>query len=314
MMVLVTGGAGYIGSHLVRRLLGAGHEVRVLDRLDFGGSSLLGECDAPGFTLIKGDVTDRPLLRRAARGAHVIVHLAACVGFPACQRDPQDAVRSNVDGTKAVLEELGAGQRLIFASTASVYGAAGPEQRDETCPVSPLSLYARTKVEAEDLVRAAGDQVILRFATAFGVSTRMRFDLLPNDLVRIVLRHGRLELYEPEFRRCFIHVRDIAAALHHAMDNWGLVAGQTFNVSDPALNMTKLELAEQIARLVPCKLEVGGRGHDSDERDYYLSSAKFSATGFRASSDMAGGLRSVMTAARLIEGTGYHRLAGELTE
>jgi nucleoside-diphosphate-sugar epimerase len=313
MIVLVTGGAGYIGSHLVKRLLGAGHEVRVLDRLDYGGASLLGECGASGFSLIKGDVNDTPLLRRAARGADAIVHLAARVGFPACQRDPQDAVRSNVEGTKAVLEELGTAQRLIFASTASVYGAAGSERRNESCPVSPLSLYARTKVEAEDLVRAAGDPVILRFATAFGVSTRMRFDLLPNDLIRIVLRDGRLELYEPEFRRCFIHVQDIAAAVHHALDNWTQVAGQTFNVSDPALNMTKLDLARQIAQLVPYRLKVGGWGHDSDERDYYLSSDKFSATGFRAISNMADGLRKVMTAVRLLEGTGYRRPTGELT-
>ena len=168
MIVLVTGGAGYIGSHLVRRLLGAGHEVRVLDRLDFGGSSLLGDCGCSGFSLIKGDVTDRVLLRRAGRGADMIVHLAARVGFPACQRDPQDAVRSNVEGTRLVLEELGAGQRLVFASTASVYGAADREQRDESSPVNPVSLYARTKVEAEGLVRARGDGVILRFATGFG--------------------------------------------------------------------------------------------------------------------------------------------------
>ena len=291
MRVLVTGGAGYIGSHLVKRLLGAGHEVRVLDRLDYGGASLLGECGAPGFSLIKGDVNDASLLRRGAKGADMIVHLAARVGFPACQRDPQDAVHSNVEGTRAVLRELGTRQRLIFASTASVYGAAGSERRDESCPVSPLSLYARTKVEGEELVRAAGEAVVLRFATAFGVSTRMRFDLLPNDLTRIVLRDGRLELYEPEFRRCFIDVQDIAAALHHALDNWDLVAGQTFNVSDPALNMTKLDLAKQIAQLVPYELEVGGWEHDSDERDYYLSSDKFTATGFRATSDMADGLR-----------------------
>lgn len=313
MIVLVTGGAGYIGSHLVRRLLGAGHEVRVLDRLDFGGSSLLGDCGCSGFSLIKGDVTDRVLLRRAGRGADMIVHLAARVGFPACQRDPQDAVRSNVEGTRLVLEELGAGQRLVFASTASVYGAADREQRDESSPVNPVSLYARTKVEAEGLVRARGDGVILRFATGFGVSSRMRFDLLPNDLVRIVLRDGRLDLYEPEFRRCFIQVGDIAAALHHAVDNWDLVAGRTFNVSDPALNITKLALAERIAQLVSYKLRVVESGHDSDERDYYLSSDQFNATGFCASSDMIDGLRSVITAVQLLDGPAYRGPTGDLT-
>jgi nucleoside-diphosphate-sugar epimerase len=301
MRVLVTGGAGYIGSHLVRRLLGAGHAVHVLDRLDYGGSSLLGDCDVPGFSLTKGDITDRALLRRAIRDAEAIVHLAARVGFPACQRDPQDAVRSNVEGTRAVLAESNPAQRLVFASTASVYGATGPGLRDESWPVTPLSLYARTKVEAENLVRARGEAVILRFATAFGVSSRMRFDLLPNDLLRIALRDGRLDLYEPGFRRCFIHVRDTAAALHHALDNWDLVVDQTFNVGDPALNMTKLALAERIGQLVPYALTVVATGHDSDERDYYLSSDRFSATGFRANSDMVDALRSVMTAIRLLE-------------
>jgi nucleoside-diphosphate-sugar epimerase len=310
MRVLVTGGAGYIGSHLVRRLLSAGHAVHVLDRLDYGGSSLLGDCDMPGFSLTRGDITDRALLRGAIQDAEAIVHLAALVGFPACQRDPQDAVRSNVEGTRAVLAESNPAQRLVFASTASVYGAVGPGLRDESWPVSPLSLYARTKVEAEDLVRARGAAVILRFATAFGVSSRMRFDLLPNDLLRIVLRDGRLDLYEPDFRRCFIHVRDTAAALHHALDNWDLVVDQTFNVGDPALNMTKLALAERIAQLVPFTLKVVTTGHDSDERDYYLSSSRFSATGFRANSDMVDALRGVMTAVRLLEGASGGRPTG----
>lgn len=302
MRVLVTGGAGYIGSHLVRRLLGAGHEVRVVDRLDYGGSSLLDCCECPRFSLTRGDIVDRAVLRPALRGADAVVHLAARVGFPACQRDPQDAVRSNVEGTRAILEESDPSQRLVFASTASVYGAEGTDLRDESLPVSPLSLYARTKVEAESLVTARGDGVILRFATAFGVSARMRFDLLPNDLLRIVLRDGRLDLYEPYFRRCFIHVRDAAAALHHALDNWDLVAGRIFNVGDPALNMTKMALAERIAQLFPYELRVVGTGHDSDERDYYLSSDRFTATGFSASSDMVEALRSVMTAIRLLDG------------
>jgi len=309
----VTGGAGYIGSHLVRRLLDAGHEVHVLDRLDYGGSSLLRHCDSPGFSMTRGDIADRAVLRRALRGSDAIVHLAALVGFPACQRDPQDALRSNVEGTRAVLAESDSAQRLVFASTASVYGATGPELRDESWPVSPLSLYARTKVEAENLVKARGEGVILRFATAFGVSSRMRFDLLPNDLLRIVMRDGRLDLYEPDFRRCFIHVRDVAAALHHALDNWDLVAGGTFNVGDPALNMTKLALAERIAQLVSYELRVVAGGHDSDERDYYLSSDLFSDTGFRADSDMLDALRSVMTSIRLLAGADGGRPSGLAT-
>jgi nucleoside-diphosphate-sugar epimerase len=313
MKILVTGGAGFIGSHLVKQLLGAGHEVHVLDRLDYGGSSLLEHCDSPSFSLTKGDVADRALLRRALRGAEAVVHLAALVGFPACQRDPQDALRSNVEGTRAVLAESDPSQRLVFASTASVYGAAGSGLRDESWPVSPLSLYATTKVEAENLVRARGEAVILRFATAFGVSSRMRFDLLPNDLLRIVLRDGRLDLYEPEFRRCFIHVRDAAAALHHAVDNWDLVVGRTFNVGDPALNMTKLALAERIAQLVSYELRIVGSGHDSDERDYYLSSDRFTATGFCAGSEMLEALRSVITAIRLLDGSDGGRSRGLAT-
>lgn len=297
MIVLVTGGAGYIGSLLVRRLLSAGHEVRVLDRLDYGGASLLGVCDYPGFHLIRGDVTDRFLLRAAMSGADAVVHLAARVGFPACQRDPQDAVHSNVEGTRAVTAVLEEGQQLVYASTASVYGAAGTAT-DESRLASPLTLYARTKLQSEDLARERG-AVILRFSTAFGVSPRMRFDLLPNDMIRIILRDGCLDLYEPQFRRSFVHVRDAAAALHHAL---GLADG-TFNVSNPTLNMTKRELAELISRLIPYKLNVISSGHDSDERDYYLSADKFAATGFRASADMTAALRGVITAVQLTGGT-----------
>ncbi len=302
MKVLVTGGAGYIGSLLVGQLLDAGHEVHVLDRLDYGGSSLLGQCDRPGFSLTVADIIDPGALRWALREVDTVVHLAARVGFPACQRDPQDAVLSNVEGTRRLVAEAAPGQRLVFASTASVYGAAGPQLRDESWPVSPLSLYARTKVESEELVRQRGESTILRFATAFGVSPRMRFDLLPNDLVRIVVRQGRLDLYEPEFRRCFIHVRDVAAAIHHALENWDLVVGRTFNVGDATLNITKRELAGRIGELVPFELITVGHGHDSDERDYFLSSERFAATGFRAHVDMLEALRCVMTALRLAEG------------
>lgn len=300
MKILVTGGAGYIGCHLVTRLLAAGHQVTVYDRLDYGGQGLLANCGEPGFWFIKGDVTDRDRLREIVPQFDAVVHLAARVGFPACQADPQDAVASNVGGTSALIAEMHPGQRLVFASTASVYGAAGT-QTDETRPVAPLSLYARTKVTGEHLVRTRGDDtVILRFSTAFGVSPRMRFDLLPNDLIRIMLRDGRLDLYEPHFRRSFIHVADIAAALHHALDHWAAgVGGQTFNVSDPGLDMTKLQLAELAGTLLPCKLNVVPDGHDSDARDYYLSAGRFAATGFTACSDMRTALRAVITAAAL---------------
>lgn len=301
MRVVVTGGAGFIGSMLVPRLLDDGHHVRVLDLLCHGGVSLLPCCDRPGFELVLGDVTDVNLVDRTLDGEDAIVHLAAVAGFPACQRDPEDAVRANVDGTRTVLAARRPGQRMVFASTGSVYGASGRDGADESTSLSPLSLYASTKVEGEQMVRTSGDAVILRFSTAFGVSPRTRFDLLPNTFVQTAMRAGRLTLFEPQFRRSFIHVTDVAAAIQHTLASWDNVVNRTFNVGDPSMNMTKLELAQRIRRHIDYEIVPGDHGHDLDQRDYHPSFDEFSATGFRVAADMDAALCGIMTAVRLTE-------------
>jgi nucleoside-diphosphate-sugar epimerase len=297
--VLVTGGAGYVGSTLVPVLLQEGHQVRVLDRLDSGGHGLLGCVGRSGFSFIHGDMGDETVLMPALGGVEAVIHLAAIVGYPACQQHAAEAVATNVNATKLLLDLRHTSQRLLLASTGSVYGAIAGGICTETTPCSPITLYGVTKAEAENLTRAAGNHVIFRYATAFGPSPCMRFDLLPNHFVQRAVRDGKLALYQGGFRRTFIHVRDIARSISFALREWAGISDETYNVGHESLNITKAGLARMIRGHVNYQLDVDESATDSDQRDYDVCYRKIRQKGFTAKHDLDQGIAELVQVARL---------------
>ncbi|XP_065297240.1 GDP-D-glycero-alpha-D-manno-heptose dehydrogenase-like isoform X2 [Dermacentor albipictus] len=287
--VLVTGGAGYLGSCLVPLLLERGWRVAVYDTFARGLGPLLPV--AHRVRLVRGDVRDGAALASALKGVDAVVHLAAVVGYPACSRDPELAESVNVGGTRTLLEQLSPSQRVVFASTGSCYGAVTDGLCTEETPLSPLSVYGSTKERSEDLVVKHGG-VALRLATVFGVAPRMRVDLLVNDLSLRALRDGELEVYEPDFWRTLLHVRDAARAFVLALDRYDEVRGRAFNVGDDTLNVTKAKLARLICeRAGGVRLLLGATGRDQDRRDYRVSHALIrKELGFRASVSLEQGV------------------------
>lgn len=309
MRILITGGAGYIGSTLAPILLGAGHEVRVLDTLAFGGEPILGNWSQPGFEFVHGDIRDQSAVRAALRDRDAIVHLAAVVGDPACARQPDLARATNLDSSLALIEESHrAGvKRFIFASTCSNYGKMkDPSQLvDEDSELKPVSLYAETKVTVEKtlLETAKRDGGLcatpLRFATVYGVSPRMRFDLTVNEFTMELLIHKSLKVFGEKFWRPYIHVRDVARAIQHILGlPERLVGGKVFNVGATDQNFQKQQLVELIQPYAPDAVVEYVR-RDEDPRDYRVSFARVTdQLGFKTTRTVPQGIQEV---ARLVQ-------------
>jgi nucleoside-diphosphate-sugar epimerase len=289
--VLVTGGAGYIGSTLVPLLLAAGHGVTVLDR---SGPDAAGQGEEPELRRIAGDVRDRAAREAALEGTDLVVHLAAISGHPACEREPEEAWSVNVEGTRGLCRSAGR-TPVVLASTGSVYGAVPGGLCTELTPPSPLSRYGRSKLEAEWIVLESPSGIVLRFATCYGLSPRMRLDLLVNQFVDVLVREGRIDVYEPEARRTFLHVFDAARAILLVAGAADRAAGRVWNVGDEAGNQTKREVLELIRAEIPGALvRYGAAGHDPDRRDYAVSYAAIRALGFTASVPLSQGVRELV--------------------
>lgn len=279
MKTIVTGAAGYIGSVVTRRLLGAGHSVLAIDNLRYGGEALIDVLDHPALAFLRADVRDVDQVVPLLDAADAVVHLAALVGDPACARDPGYATAVNVEASKALYDacEDARVPRMVFASTCSNYGKMlGDDPVDETSELRPVSLYAETKVDFERFLLsrppgAACRPTILRFATAFGLSPRMRFDLTVNEFTRDLTLGRTLQIYGPEFWRPYCHVTDLAAAVHTALEaDAERTAFQVFNVGDTAENYTKRMLAGLIEERIPdARIEYVERAEDP--RDYRVS-------------------------------------------
>jgi nucleoside-diphosphate-sugar epimerase len=294
--VLVTGGAGYIGSILVPQLLARGYAVTVLDTFLRGDTSLGSNCADPLFAAVRGDVRDEAVVKRLLTKVDIVIPLAALVGAPVCNRDPYTTIAVNRDAVITVVKNLSKSQKILFPTTNSGYGIgeSGKFCTEET-PLRPISLYGRTKVEAERALLDSGNGVSFRLATLFGMSPRMRVDLLVNDFTLRAVVDRAVLIFEGHFKRNYLHVRDAANAFLHGIENYDRMSGQTYNVGLTDANISKLELCERIKAQVPDFVFIEAPiGEDPDKRDYIVSNAKIEATGWRPSHSLDAGIAELV--------------------
>lgn len=300
--VLVTGGLGYLGSIACEHLLAAGYRVTALDNLMYGaGQGLYHLCANPAFDFIKGDVRDEATMRAALKDADAVLHLAGVVGAGACDRDPALAKSVNFESVKLLNRLRSSSQLVVFPNTNSGYGATSGETFcTEETPLEPISLYGRTKCDAERLLLDSPNAVTLRLATVFGFSPRMRLDLLVNHFVHAALKDGYLVLFEKDFKRNFVHVRDVADCFLHALANGEKMAGRPYNLGLDSANLSKEDLAFAVKKHVPkFYIHFAPIGEDPDKRNYIVSSARLREAGFEARRLLDDGIRELIKGYRM---------------
>jgi nucleoside-diphosphate-sugar epimerase len=298
--ILVTGGAGYVGSILVPMLLQRGYRVRVLDNLMYGGKALLPCFASRDFEFVKGDVRRIEDVRPALQGMDAVIHLAAIVGFPACKKNPQLAEEINHQAT-VLLEGLRHERPLIFASTGSNYGALVGDVCREDSPLNPLTIYGSTKTAAEQYLLKQGNALVYRYATAYGVSYRLRLDLLINDFVYQAVKNRNLIIYEKSFKRTFIHVRDIAESLIFGLENYARLKDNVYNVGSNDQNYSKEEIARMIQKRVDYYLHFAEIGKDEDQRNYEVSYERINQAGFFCKVGIDEGIEELIRAMSVIQ-------------
>jgi nucleoside-diphosphate-sugar epimerase len=307
MKILVTGGAGYLGSILVPELLKRGHEVVVIDNLMYNQSSLLDCCHDPKLKIMRGDARDKQLVAAQMKSADVIIPLACLTGAPLCKKDAIAAQSVIVDAVKMILELRSKDQGIIYPTTNSGYGIG---QKDKYCteetPLNPLSLYGKLKVESEKALLDSGNSITLRLATAFGISPRMRLDLLVNDFTYRAVNDRFIVLFEAHFNRNYIHVRDVARAFLHSLDNFDAMKNEPYNVGLSDANLNKWELCREIKKQVPDFYFVEAEvGEDPDKRDYLVSNEKIEKTGFKARVSIPEGIRELVKGFQIVKRNQY---------
>ena len=293
---VVTGGAGYLGSILCEHLLDAGHRVTAVDNLTFGQPSLFHLCGNPNFDFVFGDVRDRGLMVRLIKEADVIIPLAAMVGAQTCSRNPWDTKSVNLDAIRMLNDIRSPRQLVIFPTTNSGYGAqSGNVCCTEETPLEPISLYGQTKVHAERVLLDSPNSITLRLATVFGVSPRMRIDLLINHFTYAALKDGYIVIFEKDFKRNHIHIRDVADCFVHCIKNADRMTGRPFNAGLDNANLSNEELALKIKEYIPnFYIHFGENGHRPDERNYIVSNQRLREAGFEAKRSLDEGIRELL--------------------
>lgn len=308
--ILVTGGAGYIGSVLVPFLLKEGHEVTVLDNFYFNQSTLLECCMDPRFHVVRGDVRKESLVGELMEGKEYIIPLAAMVGFPLCDADETAARTVNVGAIETILKLRKPGQKIIYPCTNSGYGVGqGDKFCTEDTPMRPISLYGTTKAEAEKLVLEAGDSLTFRFATLFGASTRMRLDLLVNDFVYRAVFDRTAVIFEGKFKRNYVHIRDASAAFLHAINHFDEMKGKAYNCGLSSANLSKLELCAKIKEHIPGFVYIEAPiGEDPDKRDYIVSNERLEKTGWKPQYSLDDGIEELKKVYTIIKNKTYSNI------
>ena len=307
MKILITGGAGYIGSVLAPALLDKGYGVTVLDSFMFKQASLAACCINPKFELVRGDARDRSLVASLVNKVDVVIPLAALVGAPLCKMDPDAAVSINREAVRMLTELMSPDQYLLLPNTNSGYGV-GEEGAfcTEDSPLRPISLYGTSKVEAELIALERTNSMTFRLATVFGMSPRMRTDLLVNDFVYRAITDRAIVIFEGHFKRNYIHVRDVANAFIHGLSNFEAMRGKPYNVGLSSANLSKIELAQTIQAFVPGFTYLESPiGKDPDQRNYIVSNTRIEATGFAPQFSLEDGIQELIKGYQMIRLNAY---------
>jgi nucleoside-diphosphate-sugar epimerase len=305
--ILVTGGAGYLGSVLCEQLLDAGHRVTVVDNLMYGQTPLFHLCANPAFDFVCGDARDEALMRRLVKDADVILPLAALVGAPICDRDPSLAKAVNYEAVKLTNRLRSRSQLIVYPTTNSGYGTkSGDKFCTEDTPLEPISLYGQTKVQAEAELLSSENAITLRLATVFGMSPRMRIDLLVNYFVYAAVFDGYLVVFEKDFQRNYIHIRDVADCFVHSIRNSERMVGRPYNAGLDAANLSKEELALKVKQYVPnFYLHFAAVGSDPDKRNYIVSNQRLREAGFEARRSLDEGIQELLKGYRMLRKTAF---------
>jgi nucleoside-diphosphate-sugar epimerase len=300
--VLVTGAAGYLGSVLCEHLLDKGYRVTALDNLLYGQQGMFHLCANDHFNFVLGDARDESLVRSLVKNADVLIPLAALVGAPVCDRDPQMAEAVNLDAPLLISRLRSEQQLLIFPTTNSGYGTkSGESYCTEDTLLEPISLYGRTKVQAESALLQQRNVITLRLATVFGMSPRMRLDLLVNHFVHAAFTEGYLVIFEKDFKRNYIHIRDVADCFIHCIENASRMAGRPYNAGLDAANLSKEQLALKVKEYVSrFYIHFAAVGSDPDKRNYIVSNERLRTMGFEARRSLDDGIKELLKGYRMM--------------
>lgn len=295
--ILITGGAGYLGSMISTKLVELGHEVTVIDNLIYSKDSLLHLFQYNNFKFIEGDATDKKKIKKLLRFKDIIIPLAALVGASLCEKKKKLSKKINVDAIKMICKFSNKEQKIIFLTTNSGYGIGEKDKFcDEKSLLRPVSWYGITKNNAEKIILERGNQVSFRLATVFGYSFRMRTDLLVNYMTLEMFRKKKIKIFEPQFRRNFIHINDVVRAIIFTINNFKKLKNNIYNLGLSDANITKFQLAEKINYILGNKsmIQIVHKIKDPDQRDYYVSNKKIEKKGFFASTSLENGIRELI--------------------